>query len=256
MTARDNVRTVLRGRTSGRSGRAAEDGRLPGLFKEGDPVSASAARLDYEGQAGRAVYTGNATLLQGDTSIRGGVVSVDQEKGDLAVTGSARSTLALDGGKAEGQADEIRYDEAARQVTYSITPLAPTTVGSSSSVAKAAAVRPRVARLNGPQGDLRAQRIVIVLARDGNEVNRLEGYDNVTMVQGDRTAVGTRLTYDAAKESYVISSGGGAPVSIRATIQKSCRETTGETVTFFKSNDSISVGGETETKPCTAAPSR
>jgi LPS export ABC transporter protein LptC len=256
MTARDNVRTVLRGRTAGRSGRAAENGRLPGLFKEGDPVSASAARLDYEGQAGRAVYTGNATLLQGDTAIRGGVVTIDQEKGDLAVTGSARSTLALDGSKAEGQADEIRYDEAARRVTYSMTPVAPTKVGSSAPAAKAAAVRPRVARLNGPQGDLRAQRIVIVLARDGNEIDRLEGYDNVTMVQGDRTAVGARLTYDAAEESYLISSQGGALASIRATIQGSCRETTGETVTFFKSNDTLSVGGETDSRPCTAAPSR
>lgn len=256
MTARDNVRTVLRGRTAGRSGRGGEGGRLPGLFKEGDPVSASAAKLDYEGQAGRAVYTGNATLLQGDTTIRGGVISIDQEKGDLVVTGSARSTLALDGKKADGQADEVRYDEAARQVTYSMAPLAPTTVGSNASAAKAAPVRPRLARLNGPQGDLRAQRIVIVLAHDGNEIDRLEGYDNITMVQGDRTAVGARLTYDAAKESYLISGRGGVPVSIRATIQGACRETTGETLTFFKANDSISVGGETDSRPCAASPSR
>lgn len=256
MIARDNVRTVLRGRTAGRSGRAAENGRLPGLFKEGDPVSASAARLDYEGQAGRAVYTGNATLLQGDTAIRGGVVSIDQEKGDLAVTGSARSTLALDGGKADGQADEIRYDEAARQVTYSVTPQAPTTVGSGVSAAKAAAVRPRVARLNGPQGDLRAQRIVIALARDGNEIERLEGYDDVTMVQGERTAVGARLTYDAREESYVMSGRGGTLVTIRAIVRGSCRETAGETLTFFKSNDKIVVGGRTEDKPCVAAPAR
>jgi LPS export ABC transporter protein LptC len=253
VTARDNVRTVLR---AGRSGRGAQDGRLPGLFKEGDPVSASAAKLDYEGQAGRAVYTGNATLLQGDTTIRGGVISIDQEKGDLVVTGSARSTLLLDGKKADGQADEVRYDEAARQVTYSMAPPAPTTVGSSASAAKTTPVRPRLARLNGPQGDLRAQRIVIVLADDGNEIDRLEGYDNVTMVQGDRTAVGARLTYDGAKESYLISGRGGVPVSIRATIQGACRETTGETLTFFKSNDSISVGGETDSRPCAAAPSR
>jgi hypothetical protein len=117
-------------------------------------------------------------------------------------------------------------------------------------------VRPRLARLNGPQGDLRAQRIVIVLAHDGNEIDRLEGYDNVTMVQGDRTAVGARLTYDAAKERYLISGRGGVPVSIRATIQGACRETTGETLTFFRSNDSISVGGETDSRPCAAAPSR
>jgi lipopolysaccharide export system protein LptA len=262
MAARDNVRTVLRGKAaSPRGGPPAQNGRLPGLFKEEDPVSVSAGRLDYGGQAGRAVYTGSATLLQGETTIRGNVISIDQEKGDLVVTGAARSTLPLDGGKADGQGDEIRYDEAGRQVTYSMTSLTPTSVGSGTPTGKASPPsRPRVARLNGPQGDLRAQRIVIVLARDGNEVDRLEGYDNVTLVQGDRTAVGARLTYDAGEESYVMSGRGATPVTIRVTIRGSCRETTGETLTFFKSNDSISVGGDetgrTEDKPCPAAPAR
>jgi LPS export ABC transporter protein LptC len=260
MAARGNVRTVLRGKAVGRSGRAAQNGRLPGLLKDGDPVGVSAARLDYEGQAGRAVYTGNATLVQGETAIRGEVISIDQEKGDLTVTGAARSTLLLDGGRVDGHADEIRYDEAARQVTYSVAPHAPTTVGSGASTLKAPPAAPRGARLNGPQGDLRAQRIVIALAREGNQIDRLEGYDHVTMVQGDRRAVGARLTYDAAKESYVMSGRGATPVTIRATIRGSCRETTGETLTFFKSNDRISVGGDepgrTEDKPCPVAPAR
>jgi LPS export ABC transporter protein LptC len=260
MAARGNVRTSLKGRTSesGRREQEEQGGRLPSLLRQGEAASVNAETLDYRGAEGRAVYSRNATLVQGDTAIRGDVISLDRQKGDLVATGSARSTLVLDGGRTDGRADEIRYDEAARLVTYSMTAVAPTSgKGVAPTAGGAPAAAPgRLAQLSGPQGDLRAGRIQIVLARDGNQVERLEGDEHVTMIQGPRTAVGARLTYHAREERYVMSGSGVTPVTIR----ESCRETTGRTLTFFKSTDRIVVDGDgtgrTETRPCTSEPSR
>jgi lipopolysaccharide export system protein LptA len=242
MEARGNVRTTL----SGKSSTAKDGGRLPGLLKEGQAASVNAEQLDYKGANGRAEYIGMATLVQGDTTaIRGERIILDQQKGDLVASGSARSSMMLDKGRTEGRANEIRYDEAARTVTYSAGAVAPTS-GQAASVP--------LAQVSGPDGDLRAERIEIVLAREENGVDRLEAYNRVTMVVGARTATGTRLTYHASEERYVISSTGVTPVSIR----ESCQETTGRTLTFFKSSDRIIVDGNetrrTETKPCKPQP--
>jgi hypothetical protein len=62
------------------------------------------------------------------------------------------------------------------------------------------------------------------------------------------------MTYHAREERYVLSGAGVTPVSIR----EKCSETTGRTLTFFKSSDRIIVDGNerrrTETKPCTQQP--
>ena len=112
-----------------------------------------------------------------------------------------------------------------------------------------------LAQVSGPDGDLRAEQIEIVLAREGNSVERLEAYTRVTMVLGMRTAVGGRLTYYAQDERYVMSGNGTRPVSIR----ESSRETTGRNLIFFKSTERIIVDGNetrrTETRPTTSQPS-
>jgi len=239
MTARGNVRTSLSGRSSASSDRG---GRLPKLLKEGQPASVNAERLEYGATTNRAEYRGNATLVQGDTAIRGDSIVIDQQKGDLLAAGSARSTLVLDAGRTDGRANDIRYDESRRTVTYSSEGVAPTT--------PQRATVP-LAQVSGPDGDMRAERIEIVLADRENAVNRVEGYNRVTIVLGSRTASGSRLTYYAEEERYVMAGAGATPVSFR----ESCRETTGRTLTFFKSTDRIVVDGNetrrTETKPCT-----
>ncbi len=246
MEARGNVRTTLSGKSS--TAKDSDGGKLPGLLKEGQAASVNAEELDYKGGNGRAEYTGMATLVQGDTAIRGDRIVLDQQKGDLVASGSARSTLMLDKGRTDGRANEIRYDEAARTVTYSAGAVAPT-----SGQGPTAPTVP-LAQVSGPDGDLRAERIEIVLAREENGVDRLEAYNRVTIVVGARTATGSRLTYHAREERYVISSTGVTPVSIR----ESCSETTGRTLTFFKSSDRIIVDGNetrrTETKPCKPQP--
>jgi hypothetical protein len=112
---------------------------------------------------------------------------------------------------------------------------------------------------------VRAERIEIALAKEGNSVERLEGYTRVTLKLDKRTAAGARLTYYASDERYVMSAAGTTPVTI-TDVQTapsgavSCRETTGRTLIFYKSTDRIIVDGneqnriEMQVKPC-AAPS-
>ena len=59
-----------------------------------------------------------------------------------------------------------------------------------------------------------------------------------------RVATGDRLTYNADAERYVMT--GIATVPVR--IIEECRETTGRTVTFFKSADRIIVDGNEEVR--------
>src|SRR5688572_22334828 len=151
MAAGGNVRTSIRGRSPGTQ--TAAGGRLPGLLKEGQPASVNAEQFDYSGSNGRAEYTGNAALVQGDTAIRGDVLVLDQQKGDMVASGSAsgaaRSTMVLDKGRTEGRAREIRYDETARIVTYSAGDVGPT---------KGQQAPASLAQVSGPDGDLRAGR--------------------------------------------------------------------------------------------------
>jgi CRP-like cAMP-binding protein len=121
--------------------------------------------------------------------------------------------------------------------------------------------------VRGPQGDLRAERIEIVLAKQGNTVERLEGHTRVTLRLDMRTAVGARLTYYASDERYVISAAGTTPVRVSDAYTSpsgavSCRETTGRTLTLYRSTDTITVDGneqertDTRVEPCSPPSSR
>jgi len=248
---------------------------IPGLLKQDQAANINANALDYRGQAGQAVYRGAATLWQGSTTIRADAISLDQEKNSLVATGSAKSTLELDTGLSSGSGNEIRYDDQKRLVTYSGAALPPTSErGTGSAGARAGtpgdtrrAVPVRDAQLTGPQGDLRGERIEIALAKEGNKVERLEGYTGVTLKLDKRTAVGSRLTYYASEERYVMSAVGTMRVKV-TDVQTAvsgavtCRETVGRTLTFYKSTDTISVDGndqnrtETQTTSCAPPSSR
>lgn len=273
-----DVKTTLSPAPASPRGQSAGTGiALPGLLRQNEAARIDARSLEYRGSAGQAVYRGAATLWQDQTTIRADVISIDQEKGLLVATGAARSTLELDTGVSVGQAHEIRYEDRTRRVTYSAAPLAPTSEGATSTGTRGgaplsgqsgrSAVPVRDAQLSGPQGDLQAGRIEIVLAAKGNQVDRLEAYSNVALKLGMRTASGGRLTYFAEDERYVMSGSGSTPVTIisRTTSSSgviSCRETTGRTLTFYKSTDTIDVDGkeqqrtESQIKPCTPTPAR
>ena len=274
MRADGSVRTVLQAKA-----------KTPGLLKQGQPVNVSASTLDYSGTPARAVYSGAAQLWQGDTAIRGDRIMIDQEKGNLTVTGNARSTLPLGDTSSLGRAEEIRYEDATRQITYTgkippvgtaippptrepdsaptrAAPTAPTREAESAptreaEIAPTGAPKPPVpafvpAQLSGPQGDLRAGRIVVFLAPAESRMDRLEAFTNVTLRLDDRLATGTRLTYHAPDERYVMDGTPAAPVKV----VEACRETMGSTLTFFKSADRIIVDGNEEIRTQTKAGGR
>jgi lipopolysaccharide export system protein LptA len=217
--------------------------KMPSLLKGDQPVSATAAKLVYDGSASHAVYSGGARLWQGNTTIKGEEIVLDDQKGDLSAEGNVVTNLtpvtvrdadkAGSQGKAEqpaaslATAKKMVYEEELRRVTY--------TTG---------------AHLIGPEGDLSADRIELFLAAEDSEIERIEGYRDVVLKTKDgRTATGARVTYFAPDERYVMH---GTPVKI----VEECRETTGRSLTFFRSADRIIVDGNeqkrTETKGASA----
>jgi lipopolysaccharide export system protein LptA len=268
MQASGAVRTTLAGERP--AARGTDPQKLPGLFEKGRPVNVNASRLEYEGEAGRAVYTGEATLWQGDTVVRADGITLDRRSGDLVATGSARSTVPLDGSLSVGEAHEIRYEDAARVLTLDSSRGEAATTGAAGRGTSTAAGRGRAGRsgaapsqplahLTSPQGDLRAARIEVVLAKDEGAVERLEGYRRIDLTLKPKHATGDRLSYKAAEESYVLTGTPASPVRV----DDGCRATTGKTLTFFKSADRILVDGNeqirTQTKSgasCEPPPAR
>jgi LPS export ABC transporter protein LptC len=265
MLAGGNVKTILQGQ---------ED--TPGLLEKKQPTNVSAANLEYEGESGLAIYKGSAQLWQGDTAIRGDTITIDRQKGNLSAVGSARSTLTFGDAASIGRAEEIRYEDATRQIAYVGIKAPIATVSTTAPAAPAAPSAPAApgapaapsaplaplgipAQLGGPQGDLKADRIVVILSKQESKMERLEAYGAVTLRLDQRLATGTRLTYFADEERYVMSGTG----AVRVTVVEGCRETSGRTLTFFKSTDRIIVDGNEEIRtrttgggPCPQPPAQ
>ena len=231
ITATGGVKTTLTPAAPGGGGRTAGTGtRLPGLLKQEQPANVNAEAMTYEGEAGKATYTGAATLFQGETAVRAEEISLDQKHGDLTAAGDARSTIVLGGDTSIGRGDTISYIDTTRMITYTGIPAVP-------------GGAPRMpAQVSGPQGDLRADRIAIVLAASGNTAERLEAYSNVELTVGTRRATGARLTYFSADDRYLMT--GVPPAHVKVVEQ--CRETVGKTLIFFRSTDRIIVDGNEE----------
>jgi lipopolysaccharide export system protein LptA len=100
--------------------------------------------------------------------------------------------------------------------------------------------------VSGVQGDLRGDRIELFFDESGKGVDRLEAYDQVSFRMSPSQGVaprwgrGARLSYFAADERYVLS---GAPAQGVEQLPGDCRQTTGRTLTFFKSSSSFVVDG-------------
>lgn len=231
--AEGSVKSVLQPKKSA-AGRATnqkrdrEEVRVPAMLKEDQPVNVTADALDYDGDAARAVYTGNALLWQAETSIKGSSLTIDSRKGDMTAMGPVLTVAVLNqngkDGKKErvrtrGSASEFAYEDADRRATYK-----------------------GEAHLNGPQGDLTGERIELLLKPSGDELDRVEGYDAVKLRADTQTTTGRRLTYFGDEGRYLMD---GTPVKI---VDDCGRETTGRTLTFFRSTDRIVIDGTIRTQ--------
>jgi lipopolysaccharide export system protein LptA len=116
--------------------------------------------------------------------------------------------------RSTGTAKTFKYEEDGRRATYTGD-----------------------AHLSGPQGDLTADRIELYLKPSGDEVDRAEAYDGLTLREQNRKTTGSRLTYTTSDDTYVVS---GLPVTV---LDQCGRETVGRKLTFVKSADTINVDG-------------
>jgi lipopolysaccharide transport protein LptA len=231
LVADQDVRSVLK---ATRGARPASDGaaapKRPGMLKDDQPVNVTAAHLVYEAATHRATYTGEARLWQGETAVQGNTIVLDDQAGNLSASGNVRSvwrladtdpkTKQVETKTTVATAEDLVYDDATRRATYTTN-----------------------ARMNGPEGDVKADKIELYLEQGGGALDRAEAYVKVSLRSQNRTSIGNRLSYFAADARYVMS---GTPVHVYEQLPAECRETVGRTLTFFRSTDSISVDGNRE----------
>jgi LPS export ABC transporter protein LptC len=216
--ARGAVRTALQ------PSKGDTESKTPSMFKEDQPVNVTADDLKYDGAAEVANYSGNAQLWQAETTIKGLLISLDSKTGDLKASGDPVATTTVlmqttkDGRKertiANAKSKELSYEESQRRATY---------LGE--------------AYVNGPQGEMRAPRIELYLKSSGDELERAEGYDGVTLTEPRRKTTGDRLTYTSADEKYFIT---GKPMKL---VDECTGTTEGRSLTYLKGADRIVVDG-------------
>jgi LPS export ABC transporter protein LptC len=226
MVATGSVRTVMQATTNPPDGQAAP--RRPGLLKEKEPVNVVSDSLTYEEASRRGVYKGKTTRLwQGDTVIQSETLTIDETKGDLTATGKVLTTLMI--GRASSPTDVAQ----------------PPTIARAGSFVYADQDRrahyETAAQMTGEQGNVHADTLTLFLAREENTLDRLEAKGKVNVTVDKRVATGVQLTYQPAEEKYIIT---GAPVKL----VEECRESTGKTLTFFKSSDRVIVDGNEENR--------
>jgi lipopolysaccharide export system protein LptA len=224
MIATGKVQSVLQ--PSKKPAGNAPAAKRPGLLADKDPVNVIADKLTYDEESRRGEYIGQAWLFQGETQIKGDTLTLDETKGDLIVKGKVITTLPITEKNAKpgvpqvpmiGRAGSFTYTDQTRRATYQIT-----------------------AHLVGSQSELHADTLDLFLAPEDNTLERLEATGTVIANVDKRRVDGTKLSYLPAEDKYVVL---GAPVKM---IDAECQETTGKTLTFFKSSDRVIVDGNEE----------
>jgi LPS export ABC transporter protein LptC/lipopolysaccharide transport protein LptA len=227
INAKGSVKSVLQPQKRSPEQRGDEI-RVPSMLKQDQPVNVTADALDYDGVESRAIYTGNALLWQGETSIKAASLTIDSRKGDMTAAGPVLTVANLqqngkDGGRervrTRGSAGNFKYEDAERRAVYTDD-----------------------AHLIGPQGDLTGARIEVFFKPSGEELERIEGYDKVKLRADTQTTTGRRVTYFGDEGRYLMD---GAPVKI---VDECGRETTGHTLTFYRSTDRIVIDGQIRTQ--------
>jgi lipopolysaccharide transport protein LptA/LPS export ABC transporter protein LptC len=218
-----SVKSVIQPQKPDAKKDAGSEVRIPAMLKQDQPVNVTADRLEYDGDKSQATYTGAAQLWQGETVIKAPSLVIDSKHGNLEANGPVATVSILQQQVKSGAVEKVRSVGTANGFKYEDTNRRATYTGD--------------AHLNGPEGDVTAQRIELYLKESGDELDRVEAYDAVTLHSESSKTTGLRLTYFDADGRYVVR---GTPVT---TVDSCGRETTGRTLTFFKATDRIIVDG-------------
>lgn len=238
LTARGNVRSSLqpsakgngRAGARGRGNGADDKSRLPSMLKSDEAVFVHSEALEYDGKS-NAVYTGEARLFQGPTTVAGDTITLDDRNGNMTAEGNVRTVMFFDDvdpktkvkktTQTVGTADRLVYQDDKRLATYITGDTA-------------------TAHIVGPQGDVTAETIDLYLKAKENELERAEADKKVTVKEGLRTAQGDHLTYTAADETYVMK---GNPLQVDRHSPGECSRTMGVTLRFRRGDDTLVVDG-------------
>ena len=216
---------------------ATEQGRgRSSLLDADDAVYITAGRFTYDGDLETAVYSEGARLWQADTEFNADRIVLDEARGDIAAQGEVRTRTQItqvndetglpEESRTIGRAQDFFFEDAIHRATYTTD-----------------------AQLTGPQSDLTADVIHLILLPDGRTLDRLEAVGNVQLKMTGRWVSGESLVYYDAEGRYEMD---GEPVEIVEEIDGECRETTGRRLTFFLIDDAVSVDGESEVRTETA----
>jgi lipopolysaccharide export system protein LptA len=258
MTADTKVRSVMIPE-KGKAGRgapgqpakadAADAVKVPSLLKQTEPVNVRSNRLDYDGASSLATYEGNASLWQEDTTIKADKIVVDDKTGNLRATTSVTTSMTLT--EPEVKAAPGKPAPAKPSPPKSgpspLKPAAEPTITTADDFlyedAKHRATYTGHAHMNGPNGDVTADKIQLFLAEQGGELERAEADGNVVTRQDTRRVYGSHLTYRAKDGLYTMT---GTPVKLYDQTPTNCRITEGTTLIFDRSlNTSTATGNET-----------
>jgi lipopolysaccharide export system protein LptA len=231
VNARGNVRSEMKPPPKPKAGETS-DTKMPAMLKQDQSVFVKSNNLDYDGTASSALYSGAALLFQADTSIKADTISIDNKSGNLKASGNVNTASILEesgtaGARDRGEAKkrtpsiatakDMTYDDDQRHMIYTGD-----------------------AHMTGPQGDMTAARIDLFLKPSGDELERAEAYENLTLREQNRETKGAKLVYTTDTETYVIT---GAPVKV---VDQCQRETVGRTLTFNKGADTVVVDGNSQ----------
>lgn len=200
--------------------------RRPGLLGEKEPVQIVAEKLAYDEASRKADYSGQVRLIQGDTTITADSLVLDETRGDLIANGKvitqlqiAEKDAAASSKPTVARAASFTYSDATRLASYATT-----------------------AQMDSDQGNLRAAKIELRLAKGDNTLEGLEADGQVTALVDRRTVTGAHLSYAPADDKYIVT---GAPVKM---LDADCQETSGKTLTFWKASDRVQVDGNNEVR--------
>jgi lipopolysaccharide export system protein LptA len=238
----------------------AQEIKRPSILKDSEPTNVTSKHLVYNSETGHADYTGDAWLWQAETSIKADTIVVDENSGNLTANGNVRSTMRLEPreeakpGAAAGSGAKPAAGAKPATATAAAKPAGSLTTATSTDLVYDDALHRATytvnARMVGPEGDLKGDKIELFLDETGRGLQRLEAYVKVIFLTvtpkgARRRGTGERLTYFAKEERYVMS---GPLAHVTEQNPQECRETTGRTLTFFKATDSITVDGNEEVR--------
>ncbi len=165
MHATGNVKSVLQPpKKSDKGADKPAETKIPSMLKQNQPVNVTAASLRYDGATSGATYEGTAQLWQSDTSIKGDTIGIDSKTGDITASGSVITTTMLDQqDKDKKKKERVRNMGTSKEFKYEDEPHRATWTGD--------------VHLNGPSGDVIAEKFEAYLKESGSELERAEAHD-------------------------------------------------------------------------------